>query len=76
MTEQAARRGLCLTEGVTLNGMPATIIGWADNVATVAVTDSDLSSKFTWDHVADIVANHGGRFTGTLRPPAAREVSW
>lgn len=63
----AARSRLCLTQNVTLNGEPASITGWADDVATVFQIGSTLGTTFSWARVARIVTNNGGRFIGAVR---------
>lgn len=47
---------------VTLNGKPARILGFRNRFGTVAQVPRGLSHEWSWDAIAHIVKNKGGRF--------------
>ena len=51
------RLTLCQTTGVTLDGEPASIVGYANDFATVAQRHTGLRVEFAWATVARVVAN-------------------
>lgn len=53
------RRALCATDGVTLDGDPAVVIGCNRKFATVANLSTGAQFEYTWRTVACTIAEHG-----------------
>jgi hypothetical protein len=65
-TKEVRQALCCLTEGVTLNGLPARIAGWAQYDATIFQIETGWSAQFSWATVIRVVKRNGGRFTASL----------
>lgn len=53
------RQYLTEMEGLTLNGEPAIIVGWAHEFATVRQLDTGLAAEWSWEGAWRIA--HGSR---------------
>lgn len=54
----AERRALCATEGVTLNGERARIIGARDTFAWVVQLKTGLQAEYSWESVKRVLSKN------------------